>query len=216
MRTRMTLITIVLLAVAVLLGGMRTMALSNPLPMVRAVPDAVHLSQTTVYLYPVADAYVSQGGPTTNFGSATKLDVQNLDAEIPDDRRSYVGFDLSSIPSNAIISSAAFKAYLYEAWGLSNVYIQLRRVISSWAYNTVTWNNKPSSKPFTGMYVNKTAGMKGWDVTSLVQNYWINRNFGASPNFGLELRGPESGDYYLRRFYSGDAKSNKPYLARQC
>ena len=52
MRTRTTLITIarvsaVLLAVALGLGVMKTMALSNPLPMVQAAPDAVHLSQTT-------------------------------------------------------------------------------------------------------------------------------------------------------------------------
>ncbi|PKO22049.1 MAG: hypothetical protein CVU38_11310, partial [Chloroflexi bacterium HGW-Chloroflexi-1] len=49
-------------------------------------------------------------------------------------------------------------------------------------------------------------------MTSLVQDYWVGRNFGTSPNFGLELRGPESGAYYLRSFYSADAKSNKPYL----
>ena len=203
----------VLLIVVLLLGAMSMMAWSTPLPTARAAPDAGHLSQTTEYFDPVADAYVSEVAPSTNFGSATKLDVQNLDGgEFPDDRRSYVGFNLSSIPSNAIITSAAFKAYLYDASGLSSVYIQLRRVTSSWAYNTVTWNNKPSSSSYTGMYVDTTTGMRGWDVTSLVQDYWINRNFGTSPNFGLELRGPESGSYYLRSFYSANAKSNKPYL----
>ena len=212
MRTRTTLITIVLLMVVLLLGAMSMVALSNPLPTVWAAPDAVHLGQTTVYFDPVADAYVSEAAPTTNFGSATKLDVQNLDAEIPDDRRSYVGFDLSSIPGNATITSAAFKAYLFEAQGLSSVSIQLRRVTSSWAYNTVTWNNKPSSSSYTAINIDTQPREFGWNVTSLVQDYWVGRNFGTSPNFGLELRGPESGAYYLRSFYSFNATSNRPYL----
>jgi len=107
----------------------------------QAGPLAPAPASTTVTLYldPMADAYVSQVAPTTNFGSATRLDVQNLDGgEFPDDRRSYVGFDLSSIPKNATITSAAFKAYLFEAQGLSSVSIQLRRVTSSWADNSVT------------------------------------------------------------------------------
>jgi hypothetical protein len=211
--TRKGLTPLALLAVALLVGAVSMMDLSTPLPTVRAAPEAAQLSQITVYFDPVADAYVSQVAPITNFGSATRLDVQNYDAqEFPDDRRSYVGFDLSTIPSNAIITSAAFKAYLYDAQGLSNVYIELRRVTSSWAYNTVTWNNKPSSSSYTGMYVGTQTGIKGWDVTSLVQNYWINRDFGTYPNFGLELRGPESGAYYLRSFYSYNYGSYRPYL----
>jgi hypothetical protein len=205
-------VTASLLLSGLVLGIVGVMALNFPLAPVGAAPGARRLNQTTVYLDPVADAYVSEGAPTTNFGSDTRLDVQNLDGEIPEDRRSYVGFDLSSIPSNAIISSAAFKAHLHDAQGLSNVYIELRRVTSPWAYNTVTWNNKPSSNSYTGMYVDTRIGMKGWDVTGLVQGYWINRDFGTSPNFGLELRGPESGAYYLRSFTSNNASSNRPYL----
>jgi hypothetical protein len=192
---------------------MGLMALGTPSPTVRAAPDVVHLNQTTVTLYPVADAYVSQVAPTTNFGSATKLDVQNLDGgEFPDDRRSYVGFDLSTIPGEATISSAGFKAYSYNAQGLRDVYVQLRRVTSSWAENSVTWNKQPTSSAHSEVSVGTQPRMIGWDVTDLVQDHWINRKFGSDPNFGLELREPESGSYYLRSFYSADAKADKPYL----
>ena len=119
MRTRTTSITIarvsaVLLVVVLLLGVMSTMALSIPLPKVRAAPDTVHLSQTTVWFDPVADAYVSQVAPSYNFGSATRLDVQNYDGmEFPDDRRSYVGFDLSTrmTRSGLMISLAMWLAH---------------------------------------------------------------------------------------------------------
>ncbi len=56
-----------------------------------------YVDQTSDTFYPAADAYVSQVAPTTNFGTETELDVKNLDGgEFPDDRRSYVGFDLST------------------------------------------------------------------------------------------------------------------------
>ncbi|MFQ5596260.1 MAG: DNRLRE domain-containing protein, partial [Anaerolineae bacterium] len=212
-RTQRHLTTLALPAAAIiLLTAMCLMVLSTPSPTVRAAPGAMQPSQTTVTLYPVADAYISQAAPTTNYGSSTRLDVQNLDAEIPDDRRSYVGFDLSAIPSNAVITSAGFKAYLYEALGSSSVSVQLRRVTSAWAFNTVTWNSRPASTSYRTISVGTQTRTYGWDVTSLVQNYWINRDFGASPNFGLELRGPTSGDYYLRRFYSANSTTNRPSL----
>jgi hypothetical protein len=198
----------VLLGAALLLIVTSLIVSGNVVADVRAAPE-----QTTVTLYPAADAYVRQTLPTTNYGSEPDLDVQNWDnAEFPDDRRSYVGFNLSGIPSNAIITSAGFKAYLHEGQGLSSVYVELRRVTSPWAYNTITWNNQPSSMAYTGIYVGTQAGVYGWNVTSLVQNYWKGHNFSSSPNFGLELQGPGSGSFYLRRFYSANATSNRPYL----
>lgn len=206
----------VLWGTALLLIVICQIAASNAVADAPAVPepfDKLRTGQAMVTLYPVADAYVRQTLPTTNYGSETDLDVQNWDdAEFPDDRRSHVGFNLSGIPSNAIITSAVFKVYLHEAQGLSSVYVELRRVTSSWAYNSVTWNNQPSTASYTGNYVGTQTGVYGWDVTSLVQTYWKGRNFGTSPNFGLALRGPGSGSFYLRRFYSANATSYRPYL----
>ena len=104
-------LTVLLLLSGFIVAIISVISLSTPLQMVRAVRGAASPGGAPVRFDPVADAYISEVAPTTNFGDAAKLDVQNLDGgEFPDDRRSYVGFDLSSIPSNAIISSAAFKA----------------------------------------------------------------------------------------------------------
>jgi len=204
---------------APLLGGLLLgiIVVSGLGSLARAAPvttEVPHSNQTTATFYPVADAYVSQVAPDYNYGVGIPyLDVQNLDtAEFPDDRRSYVGFNLSSIPGNAVISSAVFKANMYQAGGASTVYVQLRRVTSSWTHNTVTWNSRPKSASYAGLNVGTTPRVIGWDVTSLVRTYWVNRGFGSGQNYGLELRGPESGAYYLRRFYSGNAASNWPYL----
>jgi len=180
-----------------------------PVQTVRAAPG--NLSSVT--LHPVADAYVSEVAGTDNFGDRDKLDVQNLDSgEFPDDRRSYVGFDLSNIPSDAVVSNASFRAYMYDAQGLSKVDLELRRVTSPWTGEGVTWNKKPSSSEYDDELVDTQTGYVSWEVTSLVQDYWIGRGFGSSTNHGLELRGPESGDYYLRRFHSSEAQWYWPEL----
>ena len=200
MKTELTVLVLLsgfVLAIASMLG------LGNSPQRVRAVSDIASPAGTPVRFDAVADAYISEVAPTSNFGSAIKLDVQNLDGrEFPDDRRSYVGFDLSSIPAEAIITSAAFKAHLHEAQGLNVVSMQLRRLTSPWENNSVTWNKKPTSKPYSDINMDSKPGWKGWDVTRLVQDHWINRKFSTDPNFGLELRGPESGAYFLRSFHS--------------
>ena len=210
---RRVLIAVGVVAFGVLMMCMGTGAWGAPLQSVQAAPDAASAELSSVTLYPVADAYVSEIAGTYNFGDRDKLDVQNLDSgEFPDDRRSYAGFDLSNIPSGAVVSSACFRAYLYDAQGLSKVNLELRRVTSPWTGSGVTWNKKPSSSPYDDELVDSQTGYVSWDVTSLVQDYWISHDFGSSTNHGLELRGPESGDYYLRRFYSADAQSYWPEL----
>jgi len=202
-----------LLIVAVLMTCVSTSAWGASLQTVRAAPDAAPDDLSTGPLYPVTDAYVSEVAGTYNFGDYDKLDVQNLDGqEFPDDRRSYVGFDLSNIPSGAVVSSASFRAYLFDAQGLSTVNLELRQVTSPWTGDDVTWNKKPSSSPYSDDPVGNQTGYTSWDVTSLVQDHWIGHDFGSSTNHGLELRGPESGDYYLRSFFSADAQWYWPEL----
>lgn len=79
---------------------------------------------------PVVDTYVASAYPTTSYCSSTSLhvsyDVDEFNYEYWE--RAYLGFDLSSIPANATISSAIFYAYLTAASGDTSVPIELRRV----------------------------------------------------------------------------------------
>jgi hypothetical protein len=167
---------------------------------------------------PVVDTYVASTNPGGSYCNATSLhvsyDVDEFGYEYWE--RAYLGFDLSSIPANATISSAVFYAYLYSASGASSVSIELRRVTSAWdASPCPTWNTKPASAAYISKAVDTSSGPKNWSVTSLVRDYWLNKGFGVSPNFGLELRGPESGgaaSEYSRYFYSENAAANPPYL----
>ncbi|MBM4460387.1 MAG: DNRLRE domain-containing protein [Chloroflexi bacterium] len=167
---------------------------------------------------PLVDTYVASADPTHAYCDQTTMHLSYDMDEFGYSywERAYLGFDLGSIPANATISSAIFYAYLYAASGDASVPIELRRVTAAWSGSPCpTWNTKPASTPFTFLTVGTSSGLKAWTVTSLVRDYWVNKGFGVSPNFGLELRGPETGGAaaeYARYFYSHNATANPPYL----
>lgn len=80
-------------------------------------------------------------------------------------------FDLSSIPANAVITSATLSLYAYNLPGVGghtvgNNSCYLSRVTSAWDENTVTWNTQPG---FSGAYQISIPSS-----TSSTQNYSIN------------------------------------------
>ena len=58
-----------------------------------------------------------------------------------------VRFDLSSLPSDAIIDSASLQLYLESSGGLNPVGLALYPVSSPWDESTVTWNTMPTGLP---------------------------------------------------------------------
>jgi hypothetical protein len=104
------------------------------------------------------------------------------------DRRGLVMFDLSSIPSNATITSATL--YLYERGNKTGQTTYIYRVTSNWNENTVTWQSWLSSGgdfDSTNSYFTYLPDQNNclltMDITNLV-TLWIN---GTYPNYGLML-----------------------------
>ncbi len=129
-------------------------------------------------------------------------------------KRAYLGFDLSSIPSQADVTLARLYAYLDSASGKSPVTIAVRRVTSAWGC-PLDWSPQPSSEHWVGAAIGLDGGWWWWTITSLVETHWLGKQFGVANNYGLVLQGPESGDDYYRRYfrslnYSGTTYD--PYL----
>ncbi|NOZ30065.1 MAG: DNRLRE domain-containing protein [Chloroflexi bacterium] len=166
---------------------------------------------------PYIDTYVYSVAPSTSYCTSAKLAVQYNSSEFGTEyQRAFVGFHLSSIPADAIIDSATFYAYLYDAWGASPVNIELRQVTANWGC-PLYWPG-PKTVPAISRSVGLTIGWYTWDVTALVANYWKGKDFGQAPNYGFELRGPETGGakyYHYRYFRSKNATSGRPYLVVQ-
>jgi len=108
---------------------------------------------STVQLTPEADAKVTQGGvlwwqtpPDTNYGTTTDLRVESYDwAFVMWDHRSYLRFDLSSIPPGSTIISAKLRLYCTEAdyKSDSSMTVVLHFSTDAWGETTITWNNQP-------------------------------------------------------------------------
>ena len=136
-------------------------------------------------LLPSDDTFIRGDSPLSNYGSEKTLDVR------PDnggDRRGLIKFDLSSIPSNATITSATL--YLHEVDNKSGQTTSVYRVTSGWSESTVTWltwtllggdfDQSISYFTFLPDQSNCTLTM---DITNLVR-LWVN---GTYPNHGLML-----------------------------
>ena len=126
-------------------------------------PDAVY-NQEALY-----DTYVDSYNSGTTYCSSSELHVEYNESPFlsgPEamlqtyQKRSLLGFNLSSIPTNADVTSATFYAYLFSAWGDSDnlVTISLRRVISSWT--CPSWDGMPSSAAHTSESINTAVGWK--------------------------------------------------------
>ncbi|HEY66431.1 MAG TPA: S8/S53 family peptidase [Caldilineae bacterium] len=198
--------------------------LSRAMIQVRPVDNVRHTAiismvgpEDTYNQQPYIDTYVDSLTSSTSYCTSMKLAVQYNSSEFGAQyQRAFIGFHLSSIPSDAIIDSATFYAYLYDAWGASSVNIELRRVTTNWGC-PLYWPG-PKSVPTASRSIGTKVGWYSWDVTALVANYWKGKNFGQDPNYGFELRGPETGGakyYHYRYFRSKNASSGRPFLVVQ-
>lgn len=161
------------------------------------VPAAPTPSPVTVTLYAVADAYVDNGAPNSNFGTGNTL-FAALYGEFNNLEQSLARWSLSSIPAGATIQSAKVRLYLDQAGGQSSVTLTLSRATTSWTETGVTWNTKPGYSAADIASVGTASGWVEWTTTSLVQGWMA----GTYSNYGVGVTGPASGSLYTRGFRS--------------
>src|SRR6266508_1543018 len=161
---------------------------------------------TSVTLNPMADTYVYQGSPTTNYSSSIYLNVAR--DEFLQESFALLRFDLSSIPSNAVIGSAKLELHLKSAAGPASVSVDISRATSSWNASTVTWNTRPALVCCSGSAaVGTTSTYYPWDILALA-NGWLHGSFA---NYGLALRGPASISF--ERIFDGVGSNFPPRLS---
>ncbi|MFY7964286.1 MAG: DUF7619 domain-containing protein [Chitinophagaceae bacterium] len=172
--------------------GKKNSGLFNQLQFVSFSPNDGDPSQNEI----IAEAWTcnSMGFPTCNF-------------------RSIIRYDLSQIPTNAIITSA--KLYLFArtnstnaivgspTYGANNA-VSISRVITKWDTSGVGlgWNNQPLTDSNMQVILpssSNTAQNYVADVTNLVQ-YWTNI---PDSNFGMRLKMITETYYKSMIFHSG-------------
>lgn len=86
-----------------------------------------------------ADTMILSAVPTTNYGSGEQLHLGSTNGST-DKRRSLLKWDLSSIPSDAVVSLARLSLWIYLD-GASNAGTwSVYRVLRNWVEAEATWN----------------------------------------------------------------------------
>ncbi|MDQ7029666.1 MAG: DNRLRE domain-containing protein [Ardenticatenia bacterium] len=96
-----------------------------------------------VTIYASADTYVDNGDPTQNFGNSTTIDVGAC-WEFTTAQIGLISFNLSTIPSGAVIHSAELRLYKVPGGSTLAATVQVHRVTASWNEYSVTWNTRPT------------------------------------------------------------------------
>lgn len=111
-----------------------------------------------ITLSPTKDAFVAKKATdssweNTNYGTHNELmALSGTHGGAVTQYRSFMAFDLSSIPENAVILEA--KLFLYSSGDHSQISgsnaSMLHKINSSWAESTITWSNQPTYSALSG------------------------------------------------------------------
>ncbi|AWO00825.1 hypothetical protein DLD77_03500 [Chitinophaga alhagiae] len=117
--------------------------------------------------FPVADAYVRDGGSATaNFGNATSIVVKK-DGNNGYSRISYLKFDLNGFTNPGIATlrlsiigaGTSVTGTQWQVWKCDN---------DSWTETGINWNNKPATTTLLASLTGKRSGVAEWDISTQV------------------------------------------------
>lgn len=158
------------------------------------------------------DAYLASGSGNSNFGNHGSLggNTWTCTGNLCNSRGLFK-FDLSSIPSGAVVSSASLQLFADLNWSSSpttggpNNAGYLYRVTSAWAENTVTWNSQPSITSVNQVVIPGS--------TSVAQNYTVNvsglvQDMLANTNYGFMLKMQDEVNYYKSLMFASSDNIN--------
>ncbi len=181
------------------------------------------LAQTTVTYTAdstMSDAMVGNGGvETSNFGSQNQFNVYHqINQQIPMAFRTFIQYDLNAIPSNAIITEAKLKFMTLSVNNAITHDLYVERVgNTSWAENTITWNNQPSVISSDQISIphaqTSSTGLHEFTVTDHVQKMVANPT--ANNGWRIRLRSESGSTDFGLMYYSSEASNvaKRPVLS---
>jgi hypothetical protein len=165
---------------------------------------------TVVTFLSEADSYVDWNAHNNNYGTDTTMEVRSTTSGSPDrNRRSFVQFDVSSIPATATILSANLRLYLVtEAPSASRSYDAHRVTSPAWVESTITWNNQPAVTGSPTSTISVTTPLDrwlSWDVASDVAAFVASTftNYGWRISDSVESSATDYRSYFDTREYTG-------------
>lgn len=149
------------------------------------------------------DTYVNSATPTTSYYNSVNLLIGSLGIPSPVTiYRSFLQFDLDSLPIEAEISEARLRLYIFrnDHPGIGYSY-RTYQILRSWTEDAATWNNQPmvaTTSTSSFLIDNQIATYIYWDLLPLV-NKWQTGEF---VNFGIALKEDTENGSTTVGFYS--------------
>ncbi len=171
--------------------------------------------QYTRVFNPLKDAVVYEDDPDRNFGFNWVIGVNYMEGFRD---RSFIMFDLTSIPPGSIIVSAILNIYMYDPPDLNRSLACYQVTEGDWDEGSVTWRNQPGASLFVASV--STGDKPKWlklDVKSSLVKFVSGSRAVYEPNFGWMLRDYAEGTGQFSHpfwMYSREHKdsSKRPYL----
>ena len=160
--------------------------------------------KTTITLQPGSegiDAGVSKRFPLAHYGSHYYSWSGNSADSIS---RTYIKFDLRTIPTNAKVIDAKLMLYQFYMGGSDNFTIGLYKVTSDWEESTIDWDTQPTCscnvEALCDIIVSSNI-WTSWDIDALVQG-WLDESI---DNYGMLLKDTdETSVNSFATFYTSD------------
>ncbi|MBO3840194.1 MAG: DNRLRE domain-containing protein [Thermoproteota archaeon] len=167
----------------------------------------VEEAQVFKRFYPSDDAYVSSFYPGDNYGSEDHIEIKvETMPPMMDIRRSYIKFNLESLPPGSSIVSSTLWLYVYKPPSRYS-YLEYWRVSKDWSEATITWNNQPEATEYVGL-IGVKENVEGWlsiDVKSSVTKFTSKDTSGYAPNYGWRLNDQGESTPVTYAMYSREA-----------
>lgn len=173
------------------------------------------------------DAMILSDDPDSNFDGNWRLSAGTTTIGVA---RSLVRFDLSVVPANTALDTAALELYFDQEHTTAEVDVPLeaRRVTAPWDEATVTWNQVAGQLGEQGASVEmvddsdagKVAAVGEWPASgspltqhAIANNYHFNNNSAGGDTFTWVPDLPEDGEYAVQAHYvpASDRASAAPY-----
>src|SRR5262249_1077025 len=182
----------------------RCLLLTGAVVIFLAIPGGAR-AQTTTTLSASQDSWLDKANPDTNHGTDTTLVVDPKASSV---KRTFVQFDLSSIPPCATINSATLKLTITTSGASSRAHA-VHRLTQSWNEAGVAWKSRDgiNSWPNPGGTFNATATATAstgtasgvvisWDVTgdvaafvagTAVNNGWVVKDISETGGASIQF-----------------------------
>lgn len=109
---------------------------------------------TTVGFNPTDDGYTNQGAPNSHFGNGVYLiagvDKNDFTGGPQGLCRSFVKFNITSVPTGKVIVNAKLKTFSFYSGGdgsYGDYYLYIQTTATTWNRFTLTHNTQPSASP---------------------------------------------------------------------